>query len=136
MIQPEIKETWQAFKVEKLPYLEAVEVVDYAYNFGFGGFLDITNPHLDIPRHCLNIYTKNTQPNILSGVFGNPSFIDETRFINQFCTNNPGILEPPEYYVVCNCEEEKCPPGTCEVDCGNHICCYGSDGVAVVTINK
>ena len=23
-----------------------------------------------------------------------------------------------------------CPVDTCEVDCGNHICCYGSDGIA------
>ena len=137
VVQPEIKETWQVFKVEKLPYLQAVEVVPYAYNFGFGGFLDFTNPRLDIPRNCLNIYLRSTQPSIISGIVGgnnNPTFIDETRFVTQFCTNNPGILEPPKYFVVCGCEEEKCPLGTCEVDCGDHICCYDNAGIAIAEI--
>ena len=29
-----------------------------------------------------------------------------------------------------------CPPNTCEVDCGEHICCYGSDGIAVSNFLK
>jgi hypothetical protein len=24
-----------------------------------------------------------------------------------------------------------CPPGTCEVNCSGHICCYNSEGIAV-----
>ena len=103
VVQPEVKETWQVFKIGKLSYLQTLEVVPYAYNFGFGGFLDFTNPRLDIPRNCLNIYLRSTQPSIISGILGgsdNPTFIDETRFVTQFCTNNPGILEPPKYFVL------------------------------------
>ncbi len=34
-------------------------------------------------------------------------------------------------------EEEKCPPGTCEVECGAHICCYDpTTGIAVTSISK
>ncbi|MCU0534229.1 MAG: hypothetical protein MUD14_10080 [Hydrococcus sp. Prado102] len=32
--------------------------------------------------------------------------------------------------------DEKCPPGTCEVKCKNHICCFDSYGRAVKTIKK
>lgn len=39
--------------------------------------------------------------------------------------------------VCWDCEgDEKCPPGTCEVRCGNHICCYNSQGISVKRINK
>lgn len=31
---------------------------------------------------------------------------------------------------------ENCPDNTCPVDCGTHICCYGSDGIAVSYYNK
>lgn len=34
-----------------------------------------------------------------------------------------------------NCEGG-CPPGTCEVDCGDKYCCYGSDGIAVASYLK
>ena len=48
-----------------------------------------------------------------------------------------------DYYVLSQdeprfewkeCDEikkEECPEGTCEVTCGDTICCYGSDGIAV-----
>lgn len=29
-----------------------------------------------------------------------------------------------------------CPPNTCPVDCGDKICCYGSDGIAVSSLLK
>ncbi len=35
-------------------------------------------------------------------------------------------LEQPEVQII-----GVCPPNTCEVDCGDKICCYGSDGIAV-----
>jgi hypothetical protein len=38
--------------------------------------------------------------------------------------------------VCWDCEEDKCPPDTCSVDCGAHICCYNSQGIAVKTILK
>jgi hypothetical protein len=36
-----------------------------------------------------------------------------------------------------SCGEEKCPPETaCECDCGDVICCYGSNGLVLKTISK
>lgn len=44
--------------------------------------------------------------------------------------NNP----PPRYSLTCVPNEDNvCPDGTCEVICGNTICCYGSDGVAIAS---
>ncbi len=34
------------------------------------------------------------------------------------------------------CQGNECPPNTCAVDCGNHICCYDNRGIAVQTIAK
>ena len=33
-------------------------------------------------------------------------------------------------------ENNKCPEGTCEVICGDTICCYGSDGIAVTSFPR
>lgn len=33
-------------------------------------------------------------------------------------------------------DQPVCPPDTCEVDCGAHVCCYGSDGVSVFSFSK
>jgi hypothetical protein len=33
-------------------------------------------------------------------------------------------------------DQPVCPPDTCEVDCGTHVCCYGSDGVSVFSFSK
>lgn len=37
---------------------------------------------------------------------------------------------------VWEAEPKECPPGTCEVDCGNHICCYDSYGIPVDGFTK
>ena len=42
---------------------------------------------------------------------------------------------PPQYTISCGITDQ-CPPDSCEVDCGTHICCYGSDGIAVHSFNK
>lgn len=34
------------------------------------------------------------------------------------------------------CEEDSCPEATCAVDCGDHVCCYDSRGIAIKIINK
>lgn len=129
---PDQDDTWQAFKVEKQPYLEKVEVVDFAYNFGFGAPGTAGDPTIEIPRNCLNIYKTVTNPQSNDVVF--PNLASNAEFIAQFCTDDPAGTEPPEYYVVCGCD--KCPPGTCEIDCGDHICCYNSQGIAELVINK
>lgn len=37
------------------------------------------------------------------------------------------------YSLTC---EGGCPPNSCEVDCGDKYCCYGSDGIAVTSYLK
>lgn len=32
--------------------------------------------------------------------------------------------------------EQKCPPNTCAVDCGTHVCCYNSQGISVFNYLK
>ena len=39
----------------------------------------------------------------------------------------------PEVEVI---EDSQCPEGTCEVTCGDTICCYGSDGIAVTSFPR
>ncbi len=71
-----------------------------------------------IPSNCLNIYLKSA---------------DALDFKAQICSasNCPA----PEYQVVCGCDDrESCPANTCVVKCGSKVCCYGSDGISVKSI--
>lgn len=55
-----------------------------------------------------------------------------------FSIESPAGCPPPLVKLEC-CPEtgcEECPPGTCEVQCGNFICCYDKNGKAVKTISK
>lgn len=119
----------QEIKIEKTPWLERIEVVPYAYqNLGLGVF------QADIPDECLNIYKNLTTTVIpLSTAFPTPKNSDQSLygFIQQICSV-PGCPSP-EYQVICDCNEE-CPEGTCAIECGDRICCYGSDGIAVKSI--
>ncbi|MGK7894800.1 MAG: hypothetical protein AB4372_14585 [Xenococcus sp. (in: cyanobacteria)] len=38
--------------------------------------------------------------------------------------------------LLCFSEVGECPENTCQVDCGEHYCCYGSDGIAVHSFLK
>jgi hypothetical protein len=72
----------------------------------------------DIPAECLNIYiTGNT-----------------TQYQGQICSS-PGC-PPPKYDVICCGPCESCPDGSCAVTCGDRICCYDQNGIAVKTISK
>lgn len=52
--------------------------------------------------------------------------------IAQICS--PAGCPPPEYNYECLDCCLPCPPNTCAVECGDRVCCYGSDGVAVESI--
>ena len=52
-------------------------------------------------------------------------------FSNQNIIFTRTELEQPEVRFV-----GVCPPNTCPVDCGTHICCYGSDGIVVSSFSK
>ncbi len=118
-------------KIEKTPYLQRIEVVPFAYqNLGLNVY------QRAIPSECLNIYDNLTATIPPSG-FGIPVPTNSAQstfsFVQQICSA-PGC-PPPEYNVVCDCDCEKCPTGTCPVECGNHICCYDtSTGKAVKEI--
>ncbi len=72
-----------------------------------------------IPANCWNIYLK-------SG--------DSSTFVSQICSSAGNL--PPVYQVICGCDRpESCPPNTCPVKCGNKVCCYGTNGVSVKSID-
>lgn len=53
--------------------------------------------------------------------------------IKQICSTCNCL--PPQVIVECDPDEE-CPPNTCAVDCGDHICCYNSEGISIKSIKK
>lgn len=118
-------------KIEKIPYLQRIEVVPFAYqNIGLNLY------SRKIPDECLNIYDNLTATITRTGLdIPVPTNTAQNvyRFVKQICSA-PGC-PPPEYSVICDCDCEKCPDGTCSVECGNYICCYDtSTGKAVKQI--
>ncbi len=129
IIPCKLSEEYKEIDIDKIPYLERVEVTEYAYqNFGFGVYQG------NIPVECLNIY-KNTTATIIpiSDIIPVSTNSPQSAygFIGQICSY-PGC-PPPKYDVVCQ-DCELCPEETCPVQCGDKICCYDQDGVAVKEI--
>ena len=127
----------QEIQIEKTPFLERIEVVDYAYDVRWGGLVDSDNfgfllAKKQIPNECLNIYQNSvgsTIPNDFFQIANTPE--NGYNQVQQICSAVD--CPPPEYEVICNCDEG-CPPGTCEVICGSHLCCYDSTGNPVKEI--
>jgi hypothetical protein len=88
---------------------------------------------LDLPDGCIAVY--NQIPYISIGGQGSAAVIYS--FIGQFCST-PGCPPPEVLHQDGKCIPvnpcESCPDGTCAVECGDQICCYGIDGIAVTTI--
>lgn len=124
-----LSDEYKNIEIEKLPYLERIEVVDYAYDVRLGLLIDSDNYGLllakkKIPNDCLNIY-KNNIVSTIPNDFLQIANTSENNYnqITQICSA-PGC-PPPEYQVMCGCNScELCPPDTCAVNCGGHICCY------------
>jgi hypothetical protein len=123
-------------EIRKIPYLDRVEVVDYAYDVRLGLLVDSSNYGFlvakePIPSQCLNIYNNSITSTIPTNVANTPENLYLQ--IAQICSA-PGC-PPPEYQVICDCNNcESCPDGTCAVECEGQICCYGSNGVSVKSI--
>ncbi|MEL6494098.1 MAG: hypothetical protein AAFQ41_03115 [Cyanobacteria bacterium J06623_7] len=124
----------KVIEIEKLPFLERVEVTDFDYqNFGANVF------RADIPDNCL-VVRKNGVAAItpLPGGIPTPSnsAIGQNftyGFIQQICSDEG--CPPPLYEVVCDCDSEECPAGTCPVICGDTVCCYNSGtGISIDSI--
>ena len=118
-------------EIDKAPYLQRIEVRDHGV-----GYLPIGAPlyqRYEIPNECLNIYNTNVwaAPIVLDTVPA-PGALNPFIFVKQICSA-PGC-PPPEYNVICDCDCEKCPAGTCPKECGNHVCCYDSTGKVVKEI--
>lgn len=125
-----LSETEQQITTTKVPYLERFEVVDYGYGIiALPGGINID--YYDIPPECLNLYVSTITAPTKYGTPDNSA--PNYHYVAQICSA-PGC-PPPQYQVICG-DVEQCPEGTCEVDCGTVICCYGSDGKPVKTIPK
>ena len=130
----ELGDRTKVIQIEKLPFLERVDVVPWAYQ-NLGANVN----RRDIPDNCLNIY-KPTTATIppAPGPIPTPSNSAIDRdfsygFVGQICSD-PGC-PPPEYEVICNCSGKECPNGTCPVECGNVVCCYDPNtGISVDSI--
>ena len=126
----EIEVETAVHKLNKADYLPGVftkqlEATDHAYNF-VPRTLDLIEPYIEIPKHCWNIY-------MVAYPFPTPFLLISTadvQFIMQICTDDPGTFERPILEVSCGCGES-CPDGTCPVECTDHVCCYGSDGISL-----
>ena len=124
------QETYKINKADYVPgvFTKQLQVTDEAYNF-VPRTLDPINPYLEIPRHCWNIY-------MVAYPLPTPFLListAEVQLIMQICTDDPGTFERPILEVSCGCGES-CPEGTCPVECTDHVCCYGSDGISVQEI--
>lgn len=119
-------------KIEKIPYLQRIEVRNQGIDY-----LPLPTPLLrpyPLPEECLNIYkTLVTAPPFLQDGVVLPDAFNIYQFVKQICSASG--CPPPKYQVLCDCDCEKYPNGTCPVPCGNHICCYDtSTGKAVKEI--
>ncbi|NJL53497.1 MAG: hypothetical protein HC930_17425 [Hydrococcus sp. SU_1_0] len=132
----QLSDVSKQIEIEKFPYLERVEVIPWAYqNFGANVYRN------NIPSNCLNIYKGHTTAIIpLPGGIPTPSnsSIDQDYsygFITQICSA-PGC-PPPEYDVICDCNNcESCPGDTCGIECNGVICCYNDYGTSIKEIAK
>lgn len=121
-----LSETENQIAITKIPYLERVEVVPYAYEaFGLNTY------RVPIPSECLNVYQSNITALIppTEGV-PVPTQISGYQFVDQICSA-PGC-PPPKFEVICQGKE--CPDGTCTCVNGNTVCCYNDQGIAVEQI--
>lgn len=137
----ELSDRTEVVQINKLPYLQRVDVVPYAFQNALGLLTQNDYGNLvvqdSIPNECLNIYknyTTSIPPELVAGFAPSNSAQASYEFIAQICSGEG--CPPPEYEVVCNCIE-RCPSGTCEVECGSVICCYDpATGVAVDQISR
>lgn len=113
------------------------------------GFIEVTNTHQSfdaddddieqIPDECWDVY--NVIPSIPIGFSptaydaSSPGATRINKFIGQYCSTK-GSPRPEVDYQEGSCDKcESCPENTCPVTCGDRVCCYGNDGVAVKSIS-
>ena len=133
-----LSEEYKEIKIDKLPLLDRIEVINENYDFTIDPNNNL-NYDIDVnnaPSECLNIYKNPTiAPIDIQIETFEINLVSQYTFIAQICSY-PGC-PAPQFEVICgDCKTdcEQCPENTCPVECGEHICCYGTDGVAVKQI--
>ena len=131
-----LDDKFKQIKIDKLPFLDRVEVVNKNYDFTVNPDNDL-NYDINVspaPANCLNVYKSPTvAPVDIQIETFDINLVSRYEFIKQICSASD--CPPPEYDVVCECQPcESCPDGTCPIECGGVMCCYGSDGIAVKSI--
>ena len=124
-----LSDEYKEITIDKLPYLERIEVVDYGYlEFGLNEYF------YPLPDECLNIYRNNITAAIPPFNRLQSGFYVSHEYIAQICSSPK--CPPPQYEVICDCNNcESCPDNSCAVECDGHICCYDtSTGVAIKQI--
>lgn len=114
----------QSITVNSIP--KDYHILVSSVGYSISGSKPPTMLQTSIPDHCLNIYKVNSS-------FFNPSANSNNtesplQLIKQICSAK--CSPPPEIEVTC-LPPEKCPPGTCAVECNGHICCYDINGISV-----
>lgn len=123
-------------KIKKFPYLSAIEISKIGYFTEYVNGVPYPLPSVyPIPDECLNIYRRELFDPLPESDPNTPNDLVFGDFITQICSA-PGC-PPPQYDVICDCNDscESCPPDTCAVECGEHICCYNDLGVSVKQID-
>ena len=119
----------KSITVNSIPKDYYIEVNSFAYFINNGTSKSVSK--ISIPPHCLNIYK-------VDGTFFNPAAKSNNsehplQLIAQVCSAK--YCPPPQVDVIC-LPPDKCPPGTCEVQCGARTCCYDNNGISVFSFLK
>jgi len=118
-----LDENSQVIKINKVPWLSAISVLEYAKDAIQVPGSPIPIPTVrGIPSECLNIYRNEIFDPLPEGEVEDPDEPIFGDFIGQICSA-PGC-PPPEYRVLCDCDCRNCPENSCPVVCGEKICCY------------
>lgn len=116
--------------IEKFSYLERVDVVDKYYQVYTGlinpGEYGLFVVAQDIPDNCLNIYNLSVSTIVPIGsipfsLTNTPQKEFEYKLIAQICSDPD--CPAPKFKVICDCDCQPCPDGTCAIICDDHVCC-------------
>ncbi len=125
-----LSDEWKKVNIDKEPYWQKIQVVD---NNSWSEIISELKEFIngEIPPECIEVWKT---PVLDLDVLPGNTRAEKYTFIGQYCSATG--CPPPEYKVICHEDCKGCPEGTCEVDCGDHLCCYDEQGIAVESIPK
>lgn len=122
----QIGETWYLYPDSNNKYVAVMAdsgqtMTHYSCKYiGFGGW------------DCSEKFYRYTDPVIKEWQPRNGDYL----YTFEIYLNNQMIFSRTETNNPENIKVLKCPSDTCVVDCGDKICCYGSDGIASTFFDK